>query len=220
MERRRLTADAALHINQQLASSSKDSGKGHGARTQTRTTRASRASRATATPETPAAESTVNAVNKDTVNTVGNGTASTVNTVDVTKYTTGRPSKYDSKYCEVVIEHGMKGHSITAMANAIGVHRDTLYEWATAHAEFSYTLRIAMQLAEEYWEKKGIAGMDAATKDFNAALWKFWMSCRFPDNYREVRGTELSTPPGRPLQTQDMPITAEQAAREYKSLMD
>lgn len=49
----------------------------------------------------------------------------------------GRPSDYDPSYCDGVVEFMGQGYSLTAYAGSIGVHRDTLHEWTSAHPEFS-----------------------------------------------------------------------------------
>ena len=55
----------------------------------------------------------------------------------------GRPTDYDPAHCERIIELMSEGISITAAAAAMGYHRDTLYEWARVHPEFSDALKIA-----------------------------------------------------------------------------
>jgi hypothetical protein len=49
---------------------------------------------------------------------------------------TGRPSKYDPRFCEEVEDLMRQGFSKTAAAGAIGVDRDTLLNWAKEHPAF------------------------------------------------------------------------------------
>jgi hypothetical protein len=59
-----------------------------------------------------------------------------------TKNKTGRPSKYDPKYCEQLVEHMAGIHSFETFAAIINVNPDTLYEWAKQHPEFSEAKKI------------------------------------------------------------------------------
>jgi len=52
-------------------------------------------------------------------------------------YTTGRPSQYRPEYCDMVTDYMAKGYSLTAFAGTIRQARDTVYEWMTAHSDFS-----------------------------------------------------------------------------------
>ena len=51
--------------------------------------------------------------------------------------TAGRPTKYDPKYCDEIIDYMGQGYSKTAFAGHIGVSRETIYEWGRTHEEFS-----------------------------------------------------------------------------------
>ena len=47
----------------------------------------------------------------------------------------GRPSKYDSKYCDMLIEHMSEGLSFESFAGLIGTCKETIYEWTRKHPE-------------------------------------------------------------------------------------
>jgi len=68
----------------------------------------------------------------------------------------GRPTKYDKKYCEVVIELMAKGYSKEACAGAIGIAKQTLYDWAKAHKEFSDAISIGEARCQFFWESMGV----------------------------------------------------------------
>ena len=112
---------------------------------------------------------------------------------------TGRPSDYLPEYCEQVIELGKQGKSLTQMACALDVHRDTLYEWAKVHPAFSDALTRAKQWSQSWWEDKGQSGLE--TSGFNASLWSRSMAARFPADYTERKQTELTGSGGGPVQT-------------------
>ena len=69
----------------------------------------------------------------------------------------GRPSKYDPTFCEVMISAmETEGLSLGAVAGLIGVSRDTIYEWATVHPEFSYAKKVGEAKAQLFWERKNV----------------------------------------------------------------
>lgn len=110
-----------------------------------------------------------------------------------------RPTDYDPAHCETAIAAGRSGKSLTWLAAEIDVSRDTLYEWAKVHPEFSDALTRMRQLAQRWWEDAGQDGMKAA--GFNASVWSRSMAARFPDDWREVKGTEITGKDGGPVQS-------------------
>lgn len=116
----------------------------------------------------------------------------------------GRPSLYDPKYCERVIELGKIGASVVEMAVEIGVHRNTLETvWPDAHPEFLEALTHARECSQLWWEKTGREGMfDNA---INASIWSRSMAARFPKDWREVKGSEITGKDGGPIATRAEP---------------
>ncbi len=111
----------------------------------------------------------------------------------------GRPSLYDPAYCEQVIELGRQGYSVIEMAAEIGVSRSTLEDaWPAAHEEFSEAFTYARQHSQAWWEKQGRTNLTATT--FQASLYSRSMAARFPADWREVKGSEISGPGGKPVE--------------------
>jgi len=73
---------------------------------------------------------------------------------DPTPRPVGRPSKYDPAFCDKVIELMRGGVSFAAVAGALGVSRQTIYEWAEAHPEFSYTKSVGKAASQLFWERR------------------------------------------------------------------
>lgn len=112
----------------------------------------------------------------------------------------GRPSDYDPSYCEKVIELGKQGMSVVEMACEIGVSRATLEaNWPAKHPEFLEAFARARDESQAWWEKAGRVGM--AGKNIDAAIWSRSMAARFPKDWREVKGTELTGKDGGPVET-------------------
>lgn len=93
---------------------------------------------------------------------------------------TGRPSKYDPKYDDLIIEIMKSGASVIEFAAEIDVNVDTIHEWAKEYPSFSVAKKIAMQKCQAWWESTGRKGL-YGNKDnqFNAAVWIFNMRNRF-----------------------------------------
>lgn len=88
----------------------------------------------------------------------------------------GRPTKYDPKYCEMLIEHRSQGFSMESFAAKIGVNRDTLLEWARVHPEFSGAKKDAIDKCQAFHEDF-IMRHTVLPKDvkFNAAPYIFML---------------------------------------------
>lgn len=109
----------------------------------------------------------------------------------------GRPTKYKEEYCQMLIEHMSSGLSFESFAAVIDVNRDTLYEWAKVHSDFSDTKKRAFDKCLLWWEKAGIAGL-WGTKDsqFNTGVFVFSMKNRFKWTDKvEVTGGDENTKP-------------------------
>ena len=90
----------------------------------------------------------------------------------------GRPTKYRPEYCEMIIEHMAEGLSKEAFAGVIGVHKETIYNWAEANPEFSDAIKTGEVKSRLFWEKLGMAGA-SGSDEFNATAWIFNMKNRF-----------------------------------------
>lgn len=111
----------------------------------------------------------------------------------------GRPSAYKPEFCQEVINLGKAGKSITQIACALGVHKDTVYEWEKTIPEFSDALTRARQESQAWWEDQGQIGLTA--DKFQASLWAKQVSCRFPDDYREKQDLNLGGQKDNPVKT-------------------
>lgn len=108
-----------------------------------------------------------------------------------------RPSEYKPEFCESVIEWGKGGKSLAWMAAELDVSRECLYEWMRVHPEFSDAMDRARQHSQRWWEDAGQTGMLAP--GFNASIWSRSMAARFPDDWREQKGVELTGKDGGPV---------------------
>lgn len=98
----------------------------------------------------------------------------------------GRPSDYRDWMCEEVIKFGLEGMEIVEFAVALQVCRDTLYEWADKHPEFSDALIRAREAAEAHHTRniRGQARLPAQAT--NLAGYLGYMKCRFA-GWRDIK---------------------------------
>lgn len=106
----------------------------------------------------------------------------------------GRPTSYDPEYCERVVEFGRDGKSLTWIATELGVVKQTIHNWMKEFPEFLDAMTRAKELSQRWWEDKGQDGLER--QGFNSSVWSRSMAARFPDDWREIKGSEVSGPNG------------------------
>ncbi len=99
----------------------------------------------------------------------------------------GRPSDYDPKYCDMLIEHMSKGLSYASFGAVIDVVPSTIYLWEQKHPEFSEAKKRGFQNCLLWWEHQAQKGLwnDKEGSTLNTTLWIYNMKCRFPAEWRE-----------------------------------
>jgi len=113
----------------------------------------------------------------------------------------GRPSKYDSAFCERAIELGRIGKSIEQIAANLGVSTRVLFDWRDKHEDFLHALEYAKELELDWWETIGQTHMveNRESDKLNASIWSRSMAARFPKKYRESTKQEITGAEGAPL---------------------
>lgn len=103
----------------------------------------------------------------------------------------GRPTSYDPKYCEQIIEHMKKGKSILSFAKLINTGRETLHGWARENKEFSDAMKLAKDYCEAWWEEQGEEGLweNPGERKISAAMFKWNTAARF--GWREKQEIEM-----------------------------
>ena len=115
------------------------------------------------------------------------------------KRPTGRPSKYDPKYCDMIIEHMEGGLSIESFGGVVDVSKSTIYEWIDNFSEFSDSVKTGTEKSRLFWEKAGVKGLfnrsesGVGSESFNTANWIFNMKNRFRDEWRDKQEVDHTT---------------------------
>lgn len=104
----------------------------------------------------------------------------------------GRPTKYDPKKNQAVIDLMSEGASIVEVAGLLDVVRSTIYDWIDPKSdqfipEFSDTIKKGLNASQIWWEAQARKNLE--NKDFNATLWYMNMKNRFRDDWQEVSKT-------------------------------
>ena len=102
-------------------------------------------------------------------------------------------TKYQPHFPSEIVRLGSEGKSQTQMAAALGVDRHTIANWSKdpAKPEFKEAMRLALTLAEAYWENIGQQGTRGNLPKFIPASWIYMMKCRYADNWREVNESKI-----------------------------
>lgn len=112
----------------------------------------------------------------------------------------GRPTKYDSRYCEEVIQAGKQGYSLTAFAGMIGVCRDTISEWMNVHPEFSASVKIH-QSARTYCLESDLLTGETGPKVTSRI---FALKNAAPQEWRDKQEHEMTGKDGGPIETKSL----------------
>ena len=89
----------------------------------------------------------------------------------------GRPTKYKSEMCDVVIELMREGASQQEVLNELNISNDTFYRWKEENPDFSETVKRGIELSQGWWEKQGRVSLRDRT--FNYPGWYMNMKNRF-----------------------------------------
>lgn len=102
----------------------------------------------------------------------------------------GRPTKYEPRYCDMVIEDMGKGYSLTAFAGLIGVNRDTIHAWTKDHTEFSEAVSRAKALRLRDWETVALSMRTNGGGPGGATITVFGLKNMGGDEWADISRTE------------------------------
>jgi len=87
----------------------------------------------------------------------------------------GRPTKYKASYCQDLIDHMSKGHSMRSFAGLIEKSPQTIYSWLEKHKEFKKAHEIGMAKCEIFYERLGLNATVGNIPNFQATPY-VWMT--------------------------------------------
>ncbi len=96
------------------------------------------------------------------------------------KKSRGAPTKYDPKFCELVVKEMGQGKTLNEFAHKIGVHKDTIFEWRKVHSVFSDSIKRGRMAGEAWWMRQARRNLVLSRSlQFNTAVWIFAMKNMF-----------------------------------------
>lgn len=101
-----------------------------------------------------------------------------------------RPTLYKPEYCELIIDEMREGASIEEVAAAIGVSKQTLYNWEKTHDEFLYAKKRGEELSKAWWMREGRINLKESK--FNYTGWYMNMKNRFKWTDRVEQKSEVT----------------------------
>lgn len=107
----------------------------------------------------------------------------------------GRPTKYEARFCDMVVEHMADGSSLTSFAAEIEVARSTINEWMAEHPAFSEACARAKAKCAAWWEKTN--RVLASTGAGNAGACKLGLLNMGKDDWQDKQ--LLGSDPDNPL---------------------
>lgn len=110
------------------------------------------------------------------------------------KKKSGRPSKYDPKFCDIAVEFLADGYSVTALAGKLKVARSSVFKWATENDEFSDALKTGQALAALWWEDR--LRDVAKTGQGNASAAIFGVKNRSNEEWRDKQDIDHTSSDG------------------------
>lgn len=101
----------------------------------------------------------------------------------------GQPSKFEDKYCAMIIHHMSEGFSYETFASRVGVSRKTIYNWEDQFGNWKAAKKVAFDCRKMKWE--GIIANAATGKSKgNAAAIIFALKNYYPEDYKDKREIE------------------------------
>jgi hypothetical protein len=106
-----------------------------------------------------------------------------------------RPSDYTEAYCTQLITHMEEGLSFESFAGAIGVCKQTLYNWIEQYPEFLDAKKAGFEKSRLTWERIGLK--IAKNGEGNPTAFIFNMKNRFKDEWKDKVETGFTDGEGK-----------------------
>lgn len=112
----------------------------------------------------------------------------------------GRPTKYDPKYCDEVIEVMRAGFSLTAFCGIIQVLPQTVANWRKTYPEFDEACQLAKTARLIHWEESSIKVGRGAGGPGAAPMVQFALRNLSADEYPDKQRVENTGVDGKPIE--------------------
>jgi len=103
----------------------------------------------------------------------------------------GRPSTYDAKFADTVVDLMKQGASIEEICLDLDICVKTFYNWCEAHPEFLQSKKKGESFSKGWWMKNGRLNLE--NKDFNYTGWYMNMKNRFGWADKQETKTDITS---------------------------
>lgn len=90
-------------------------------------------------------------------------------------YVFGRPTKYEPRFCGMLVDHMRKGGSFESFGAVVMAATSTLYEWEQKHKDFAEAKKLGRAHLQKTLEGLGLSMITGKIKGGSAAVWVFYM---------------------------------------------
>lgn len=125
----------------------------------------------------------------------------------------GRPTKYKEEFCKIAHDHLSEGYSLASVSGKLGVSRDSLFEWAKVHPNFSDAVSMGRANGMLVWEDR--LAKIAVDGSGNANATRFAMTNLYRDDWNDRVVSEMVGKNDGPIQTTEI-----SAAERLKGMLD
>lgn len=116
----------------------------------------------------------------------------------------GRPTKYEPRFCDMLVRDMKAGYSLTAFAGLIGVNKGTLNAWADVHPEFSDAVSRGKAARLRNWEAVALKMRVQGGGPGGATVTIFGLKNMGGDEWSDTQRHEMTGANGGPIRTEEV----------------
>jgi hypothetical protein len=114
------------------------------------------------------------------------------------KYTTldylVKRGKIPSTWKQDILTLGERGRNKLHFANYLKISRDTMYKLMDRDKEFSDTIKLAMELSQQWWVDKGLEAFEEEkSQKLNSTFWKYYMENVYRQDWKTEKSIDITT---------------------------
>jgi transcriptional regulator with XRE-family HTH domain len=111
-----------------------------------------------------------------------------------------KKKEYKPEICDKLLHLFKDGSTVIEVCQALGITRNTYYQWKTDYADFGEAAEFAEEAAEAMYAKLGRMALASNGKfKIDTALYSFIMKTRFGYQEKDANSTQAGTEKAQPL---------------------
>jgi hypothetical protein len=102
--------------------------------------------------------------------------------------------KIPSTWKQDILALGERGRNKLHFANYLKISRDTMYKLMDRDKEFSDTIKLAMELSQQWWVDKGLEAFEEEkSQKLNSTFWKYYMENVYRQDWKTEKSIDITT---------------------------